>query len=148
MTDEHRIPIGEGIEPISLDDGGIIQDPPALPGEVIALKDPDEVLARLARDIVDHALQCVRKFGDFHIALSGGRTPFPLYTRLMTDPLYRALPWAKTHLWIVDERRVALFPNARDDIAYDRVDVLRHFPLGGEECGEVGFETGSGSVEA
>jgi len=106
MSDEHRIPAGEGLEPIGLDDDGIVKDPPALPGEVIALQDPDEVLSRLARDIVEHALQCVRKFGDFHIALSGGHTPFPLYTRLMTDPAYRALPWAKTHLWIVDERRV------------------------------------------
>jgi 6-phosphogluconolactonase len=29
-----------------------------------------------------------------------------LYRRLMIDPRYRDLPWTRTHLWIVDERRV------------------------------------------
>jgi 6-phosphogluconolactonase len=30
----------------------------------------------------------------------------PLYQRLMIDPAYRNMPWTRTHLWIVDERRV------------------------------------------
>src|SRR5690606_16800572 len=51
-------------------------------------------------------------------------------------------------LGIIDESRVALFPDARDDIAHDRVDILRYLTLSGEECGEVGFETSVGSIEA
>jgi 6-phosphogluconolactonase len=43
---------------------------------------------------------------DFHLALSGGSTPFPLYRRLMLDPDFRDFPWRRTHLWIVDERCV------------------------------------------
>lgn len=125
MNDEHRIPAGEGLEPLSLEDDGIVKNPPSLPGEVVAFQDPDEVLSRLARDIVDHALQCVRKFGDFHIALSGGHTPFPLYTRLMTDPAYRALPWGKTHLWIVDERRVP-FDDDRSNFKHIKAIIGDH----------------------
>ena len=96
----------EEIRPVELGNDGYVADPPNLPGHVVARQDPDDVLTHLANDLLDHALQCVREFGHFHLALSGGHTPFPLYQRLMTDPLYRGLPWARTHLWIVDERRV------------------------------------------
>ncbi len=82
--------------------------PPRLPNAnaVIARADIDDVYSALAADILVHAHNCVRQFGDFHLALSGGSTPLPLYRRLMIDPAYRNLPWKFTHLWIVDERRV------------------------------------------
>ncbi|HYD00513.1 MAG TPA: 6-phosphogluconolactonase [Phycisphaerales bacterium] len=79
---------------------------PKLPGHVVARHDAGDTLEALASDILSQAAACVRQFGDFHLALSGGSTPLPLYRMLMTDPAYRALPWRKTHLWIVDERRV------------------------------------------
>lgn len=82
--------------------------PPRLPSAdaVIVRDDIDDVYSALAADILVHARNCVRQFGDFHLALSGGSTPMPLYRRLMVDPAYRDLPWKFTHLWIVDERRV------------------------------------------
>lgn len=80
--------------------------PPKLPGKVVMAPTPDELIDVIAADLMAHAINCVRTFGDFHIALSGGSTPFPLYERLMIDPMYRELPWRRTHLWIVDERRV------------------------------------------
>lgn len=83
--------------------------PPNLPGAVVLRKDPEDVHAALAADLLVHAANCVRAFGDFHIALSGGSTPIPLYRRLMIDPAYRALPWERTHLWIVDERQVPVY---------------------------------------
>ena len=107
MTDAGSDSNGEKIAPINLDNAGYVSDPPKLPGHVVARQHPDDVLTHVASDLLEHSLQCVRKFGDFHMALSGGHTPFPLYERLMTDPLYRGFPWAKTHLWIVDERRVS-----------------------------------------
>lgn len=79
---------------------------PALPGTVIVRDGVDDVVSAIASDLFIHAMNCVRAFGDFHLALSGGSTPVPLYTRLMTDPNYREMPWKRTHLWIVDERRV------------------------------------------
>lgn len=79
---------------------------PALPGAVVVAATADELIDKLAADLVIHAINCVRQFGDFHLALSGGSTPEPLYERLMYDPNYRRLPWRRTHLWIVDERCV------------------------------------------
>jgi len=81
-------------------------DAPKLPGTVIVRPDAGDAAEALAGDILAQAAACVRQFGDFHLALSGGSTPMPLYRMLMTDPAYRSLPWKKTHLWIVDERRV------------------------------------------
>lgn len=79
---------------------------PALPGTVVLRPDADALIDSIAADIMLQAFNCVRAFGDFHLALSGGSTPFPLYKRMMIDPRYRELPWQRTHLWIVDERCV------------------------------------------
>lgn len=103
---EHRIEPDPDIQPIGVEQGDPIPDPPALPGMVEAFDESESVLDRLASNLVVHALECVRRFGDFQLALSGGSTPMPLYQRLMIDPAYRRMPWRKTHLWIVDERRV------------------------------------------
>ncbi|MCX5639685.1 MAG: 6-phosphogluconolactonase [Planctomycetota bacterium] len=81
-------------------------DRPQLPGRVLVRHDPEDLYDALASDLMLHSANCVRQFGDFHLALSGGRTPFPLYERLMYDPRFRIMPWRRTHLWIVDERCV------------------------------------------
>lgn len=79
---------------------------PPLPGKVFVGADRYAVYEKLGGDLLACAHECVAKFGDFHFALSGGSTPFPFYQSLMTDPHYRGFPWSRTHLWIVDERRV------------------------------------------
>lgn len=79
---------------------------PRLPGSVVLRATPEDLIDAIAADLFFHSKNCVRTFGDFHLALSGGTTPEPLYRRLMYDPNYRDLPWKRTHLWIVDERRV------------------------------------------
>lgn len=79
---------------------------PRLPGAVVLREDVEAITGALAADMMLHALNCIRVFGSFHLALSGGSTPLALYRRLMIDPAYRNFPWTKTHLWIVDERRV------------------------------------------
>ena len=85
---------------------------PPLPGEVIVDVWADDVIDTLASELVIEAMKSVHRYGDFHLALSGGSTPLPLYRRLMLDPNYRQLPWKRTHLWIVDERCVPF-----DDLA-------------------------------
>ncbi len=80
--------------------------PPRLPGAVVLRDDVEGVMGTLASDMMLHALNCIRVFGSFHLALSGGSTPLPLYRRLMIDPIFRNFPWMQTHIWIVDERRV------------------------------------------
>ncbi len=79
---------------------------PTLSGTVVVRPDADAVLTALASDLVQQAKACARQFGSFHLALSGGSTPMPLYRRLMYDPVFRDLPWRQTHVWMVDDRRV------------------------------------------
>ncbi len=80
--------------------------PPRLPGNAIVARDAEELHYALGLDLMGHANNCVRAFGDFHLAVSGGSTPLPFYQRLMIDPAFRDFPWKRTHLWLVDERRV------------------------------------------
>lgn len=79
---------------------------PRLPGSVVVRRDVEALHDALGFELVYFAQACVRAFGDFHLALSGGSTPLPFYRRLMVDPAFRELPWKRTHLWLVDERRV------------------------------------------
>ncbi len=79
---------------------------PRLPGTVVVARDCEDLHAALGADLLVHAQNCVRAFGDFHLAFSGGTTPLPFYRRLMVDPALREFPWKRTHLWLVDERRV------------------------------------------
>lgn len=81
---------------------------PGLPGHSIVTSTIDELLDFQARDLCRFAVQVVQDHGDFHLALSGGRTPLPLYERLMICPDCRLFPWRRTHLWMVDERCVPL----------------------------------------
>lgn len=103
---------------------------PSLRGHVTVRPTPEDLLDSLGADFLIHALNCVRQFGSFHIALSGGSTPMPFYKALMVDPNYRGMPWDRTHLWIVDERRVpedderSNFGHIRD-ILVDHSDIPR-----------------------
>lgn len=94
---------------------------PKLPGQVVVRRDDEDLHAALAADLLIHAQNCARRFGDFHLALSGGSTPLPFYTRLMLDPAYREFPWRKTHLWIVDDRRV---PESDDRYNYKHIHEI------------------------
>lgn len=101
---------------------------PKLPGSVVAANTPERLHERLGGELMVHALDCVNRFGSFHLALSGGGTPMPFYTRLMTDPNYRAMPWRRTHLWIVDERRAPFEDDASNykhihEIIVDHSDI-------------------------
>lgn len=81
---------------------------PDLPGNVVTALTADELIDRVGADLVVHAENCVRQFGDFHLALARHATLEPLYERLMYDPNFRRLPWRRTHLWFVEEPRVEL----------------------------------------
>lgn len=68
---------------------------------------PEELIAKLADDIEATAVQAVRRFGKFHLALSGGSSPIALFQQLATG--HYGFPWAHTHLWLADERCVPLW---------------------------------------
>ena len=77
-----------------------------LPGTTVVKPDTETLFDKLGEALMQAALDAVEDRGVFHLALSGGGTPEPFYVRLLTDPKFRLLPWAKTHVWIVDERCV------------------------------------------
>lgn len=79
---------------------------PSLPGQTIVQADTEDLFHELGVSLRRSAFDAVEARGVFHLALSGGSTPEPFYMRLVTDPLYRTLPWQHTHIWVVDERRV------------------------------------------
>ena len=90
---------------------------PALPGTVVVSDSVEELVETMSRDLLAHSLNCVRSFGDFHMALSGGRTPVPFYRHLMIDPNCRGIPWRKTHLWQVAETISGGGDDDNDDFA-------------------------------
>ncbi len=131
-------------EPYALS-GSSLAAPP-LPGEVIVAPTADRLIDLLAADLVSQAKACVRKFGDFHLALSGGSTPQPLYERLMYDPNYRMLPWRRTHLWIVDERRVP-FTHEQSNFRMIRETIVDHADIPIEQVHPIFAESETADVD-
>jgi len=105
---------------------------PDLPGRVTVARGRHEILDALGFELLGYAQACVRTFGDFHLALSGGSTPMPLYERLMYDPEYRAFPWRRTHLWIVDERCVP-FDDPQSNFGKIRETIVAHSDIPAEQ---------------
>ena len=83
--------------------------PPPLRDTVSFQPSVEDALAALAQDLTLQAKACVREFGSFHVAVSGG-TSLNLLERLcrelMIDPAYRSLPWSSTHVWTMDDAAV------------------------------------------
>ena len=105
---------------------------PALPGSVVVKESADVLIDVVGAELLGHAMMCVRTFGDFHMALSGGSTPEPLYRRMMYDPPLRDFPWKRTHLWIVDERRVP-FEDERSNFRMIREYICDHSDIPPEQ---------------
>lgn len=121
---------------------------PSIPGatEVIITETADELIDLVAADLVVHAENCVRQFGDFHLALSGGSTPAPLYERLMYDPNYRRLPWRRTHLWIVDERCVP-FDDPKSNFRMIDETIVDHADIPKEQVHPIPVTSPTADVE-
>lgn len=76
---------------------------PRLPGRSVRRPSVDSATDALLADLFIHATNCVRAFGDFHLAVSAGEEIEPALMRLMYDPGFREFPWTRTRLWMVDE---------------------------------------------
>lgn len=99
-----------------------------LTGHVHVAPDKETLFENLAMAVLTAASDAVGQRDAFHLALSGGSTPEPFYVHLVTDPRYRALPWDRTHLWIVDERRVPE-EDPRSNYRMIRETLLDHVPM-------------------
>lgn len=90
---------------------------PDLPGTVVVGESVEDLLHYAASDLFNQAVACVRAFGDFHLALSAGPLQERLAMRLMIDPVFRFLPWQRTHLWLTHESAV---PHDHEDSTFGR----------------------------
>lgn len=77
---------------------------PDLPGRVVLRESGEDVYDAAASELFTLSIDCVRAFGDFHLALSVSPSLEGLFQRLMVDPKFRAMPWDRTHLWLAWER--------------------------------------------
>ncbi|QNN22537.1 6-phosphogluconolactonase [Planctomycetales bacterium ZRK34] len=100
-----------------------------LRGRRVIEPDVESLVDRVADDICQLARHRVGVAGEFHLALSGGSTPQVLYQHLVIDPRYRAMPWEKTHLWIVDERCVP-FDHEKSNYRMINELIVEHVPIG------------------
>ncbi len=123
MIQKHSNPGRPRPKPYALEQPGLVG--PSLPGEVVVANTADELIDRLAAEMVAQGKLAVRQLGDFQLALSGGSTPQPLYERLMYDPNFRSLPWMRTHLWLVDERCVP-FDDERSNYRMIKETIVDH----------------------
>ena len=90
-----------------------------------SLMEMSEAAARL---FTARATEAVSLRGRFTAALSGGKTPVTLYTLLAKAPFVAEIPWARVHLFWVDERCV---PPDHEDSNYRMVRerLLDHVPI-------------------
>jgi 6-phosphogluconolactonase len=77
-----------------------------LRGRVLVHASEDEASRRLELDLTAWLRQRIELAGKAHVALSGGKGPLGLYRMLAADAAYTAEHWARTHIWMVDERCV------------------------------------------
>lgn len=66
------------------------------------------VSVEIANVIAQHAESCISDTGSFHIAWSGGSLPAIVCEQLAKQPLVATIDWSRWHIWLVDERCVAL----------------------------------------
>jgi 6-phosphogluconolactonase len=99
-----------------------------LPGRLHVERDAETVYDALAFALQTEAERAIEQRGVFHLALSGGSSPLPFYQRLVTDPDLRAFPWSKTHIWLVDDRRVPE-SDERSNMAMLRESLIDHIDL-------------------
>ena len=83
------------------------------------LADPEELADEAARRISDALARAVERRGRADIALTGGSSAGPLYTRLAAPPLRDRVDWSRVHLWWGDERYVPSdHPDSNARLAY------------------------------
>ena len=92
--------------------------------KIETLGDADAVAARASAFIADQARRAVASRGRFAFAVSGGRTPWQMLRRLALEDL----PWARVHLFQVDER-VAPAGDADRNLTHIAETLLAAVPL-------------------
>jgi len=82
----------------------------------------------VAEDIVAYAQDAIEQRGQFSIALSGGKTPGPLFDRLASHAFRDRIVWSNVHVFWGDDRTV---PPDHEDSNYRlaKERLLDHVPI-------------------
>ncbi len=76
-------------------------------GEVIYTESQQEFGIIVAQKIVSIISETIDNSGKCSLAVSGGRTPLPVYDILNSKKYHQILDWSKVHVFFTDERCVA-----------------------------------------
>ncbi|GAB7023924.1 6-phosphogluconolactonase [Salidesulfovibrio brasiliensis] len=91
-------------------------------------EDHEAVSKAAATMIVQTAHNALERSGRFTIALAGGGTPKRTYELLACDPLWRSVPWDRTHVFFGDERMVPPDHEWSNYLTAEQA-LLSHVPL-------------------
>lgn len=105
---------------------------PALPGRAMVREHLDEVIDAMAAELYMQSKGCLRAFGNFQIGISWSPENEVFFRRLMYDPILRDMPWAQTHLWILDDLRVP-FDDPRSRFTAIREWIIDHADIPPEQ---------------
>jgi 6-phosphogluconolactonase len=97
-------------------------------GRVLVHETEDEATRHLEQDLTDWLRKRIEQSGEAHLALSGGKGPQGLYRMLAADAAYTPDHWARTHLWMVDERCVP-DPDLNLNFAMIRSLLIQSVPI-------------------
>ncbi len=94
----------------------------------IVFRSPTALYAGAADAVVRRSVAASDERGTCVIAVSGGKTPLPLYRLLSTRPWLEQVPWTKMHVLWADERCV---PPDHEESNYLAIvqALLRHVPI-------------------
>lgn len=99
-----------------------------LRGRVLVHTTENEASLRLEQDLTAWLRKRIELAGEAHLALSGGKGPQGLYRLLASDAAYTSEHWARTHLWMVDERCVP-DPDPHLNFAMVRSLLIQSVPI-------------------
>jgi len=97
-------------------------------GQLVVAASPEAVARRLAADLVHALHDRLDQASAVHLALSGGSSPQGLYQLLATGAGYGPGDWARTHVWLVDERCVP-DDDPRLNFGMIRSTLVDHVPI-------------------
>lgn len=100
--------------------------------------DESSMALKAAQIIADKSKAAIAEKGVFNLAISGGKTPRPLFHLLAMPDWAKAMEWDKTDIYWVDERCVgpehedSNYRVAREELL-KQVDATRFYRMRGEE---------------
>ena len=105
---------------------------------LLVAEDPLDMASQAAEIIAEQCRTALAQRQIFNIAISGGRTPIPLFRLLASAEWAQRIVWEKTALYLVDERCASTdhpknhYRIARDELL-SRVHCTRFYRIKGED---------------